>query len=81
MLEALACDGPATETMREDASAYSGTEYVDAAGLIRVSGSAWQVSVDAQVKLRKAAIREVTKIRKLLAELDSASEKPREEDL
>ena len=68
--------------MREDASAYSGTEYVDAAGLIRVSGSAWQVNVvDAQVKLRKAAIREVTKLRKLLAELDSASEKPREEDL
>ena len=66
MLEALACDGPAIEIMHEAASARSGTERVDAAaGLIRVSGSAWRVNVDAKVKLREAAIREVTEIRTL----------------
>jgi hypothetical protein len=60
--------------MREAASAHSGTEHVDmASGQIGVSGSAWQVNVDAQVKLQEAAIREVAKIRKLLAEFDSAS--------
>jgi hypothetical protein len=76
LLKALACDGPPIETMREAASAYSGTEHVDmASGPIGVSGGVWQVNVDAQVKLQEAAIREVAKIRKLLAELDSASEK------
>jgi hypothetical protein len=76
LLKALACDGPSIETMREAASAYSGTEHVDmASGPIGVSGGVWQVNVDAQVKLQEAAIREVAKIRKLLAELDSASEK------
>ena len=82
LLKALACDSSPIETMRVPASAYSGTEHVDmASGPIGVSGGVWQANVDAQVKLRKAAIREVTTIRKLLAELDSASEKPREEDL
>jgi hypothetical protein len=76
LLEALACDGPPVETMREAVSAYSGTEHVDmASGQIGVSGGVWQMNVDAQVKLQGAAIREVAKIRKLLAELDSASEK------
>ena len=76
LLEALACDGPPIETMQEPGSAYSGTEHVDmASGQIGVSGSAWQVNVDAQVELQEAAIREVAKIRKLLAELNSAPEK------
>jgi hypothetical protein len=76
LLKAFACDGPPIDTMREVASAYSGTEHVDmASGQIRVSGSVWQVNVDAQVKLQAAAIREVAKKGKLLAELDSASEK------
>ena len=77
LLKALACDGPPIETMREAASAYSGTEHVDmASGPIGVSGGVWQANVDAQVKLQEDAIREVAKIRKLLAELDSsASEK------
>jgi hypothetical protein len=39
--------------MREAASAHSGTEHIDmASGLIRVTGSVWQVNVDAQVKLQ-----------------------------
>jgi hypothetical protein len=74
LLEALACDDSPIETMQEPGSAYSGTDHVDmASGQIGVSGSAWQVNVDAQVKLHEAALREVAKIRKLLAELDSAS--------
>ena len=60
--------------MQEPGSAYSGTDHVVmASGQIRASGSVWQVNVDAQVKLHEAAIREVVRIRKLLAELDSAS--------
>ena len=75
LLKALACDGPPIETMREAASAYSGTEHVDmASGLIGVSGGVWQANVDAQVKLQEAAIREVAKIRKLLAGKDPPGE-------
>jgi hypothetical protein len=75
LLEALACDGPPIETMQEPGSAYSGTDHVDMAlGQIGVSGSAWRVDVDAQVKLQEAANREAAKIRKLLAELDAGSE-------
>jgi hypothetical protein len=63
LLEALACEDPAIETMREAAATHSGIEHVDmASGQIGVSGSAWQVDVDAGVKLQKAAIREVAKI-------------------
>ena len=76
LLEALARDRPPVESMREAVSAHSGMEHVDvASGQIRASGSVWQVNVDAQVKLHRAAIREVAKIRKLLAELDAGSEK------
>jgi hypothetical protein len=76
LLEALACDGPPIETMQEPGSAYSGTDHADiASGQIGVSGSAWQVNVDVQVELQEAAIRGVATIRKLLAELNSASEK------
>src|SRR6516164_3706593 len=76
LLEALACDRPSVESMRESISAHSGMEHVDmASGQIRASGSVWRVNVDGQVKLHRAAIREVAKLRKLLAELGVGSEK------
>ena len=72
LLEALACDRPSIESVREAVS----VEHVDmASGQIRASGSVWRVNVDAQVKLHRAAIREVAKLRKLLAELGAGSEK------
>jgi hypothetical protein len=62
--------------MREAVSAHPGMEHVDmASGQIRASGSVCRVNVDAQVKLHRAAIREVAKLRKLLAELGAGSEK------
>jgi hypothetical protein len=74
LLEALACDGRTLAATQDATPSYSGPDYVDMApGQIGVPGGAWQTNVDARVKLRKAAIQEVAKIRKLLAEPDSAS--------
>ena len=81
LLEALAGDGPPIEAMRDGASGHSviptsDADYVDmASGQMGVSGGVRQVNVDAQVKLRMAAIREVAMIKELLAELELRAEK------